>query len=100
MAFRASAVSVCVVGVPLAWEALGVQGETAAPAPPPPCTRLAHMLLGIAASGCVRCSIWPQEGTRGLGLRPPEADPAGKRLEEALATQGPVSHSGSAGLRF
>lgn len=98
MAFRASGVNVCVVGLPLAWEALGVQGETVPP--PPTRTRLAHMQLGIAASGCVRCSVWPQEGTRGLGLRPPEADPAGKRLEEALATQGPVSQSGSAGLRF
>ena len=47
-------------------------------------------LVETAASSCVRHSIWTQEGTRGSGLRPSWADPAGNL----------VSLSGPAGLGF
>lgn len=43
---------------------------------------------GPGRDSCVRCSIWPPEGTRGSWLRPGAA-PGGSQLE--MATQGPLS---------
>ena len=56
----------------------------------PDITEPVSPLVETAASSCVRHSIWTQEGTRGSGLRPSWADPAGNL----------VSLSGPAGLGF